>query len=527
MRSISPTLRFAPIVGAVSLALLAACTPKAPAGAGSESGRAEPAARTGDAAHVTESAARDAARDGTSLKIWSGDFEGVQAGNAASGNADVAQVIERDLPAGRGEVSVVQLPAALDLGGVQLLARDGAQVLGQRFDLATATPASVLERARGQQVTVTLASGKELTGTLVGYGDGLTLDVDGEVRVVRDYADLALAKLPRGLATEPTLRFTVDSPGAGPQKFELRYPSGGLAWRAEYAVAFADASECKLGIDATALIANRSGASFDDAHVTLIAGDPRRAGPPMLTRSRMQAAAPEMAMAGDAMGKAANAGMAGEYHSYELPTRIDLSTGTIERVALLEPVKGAPCTRRYTTRAGIGWWSPPYPLAERVLGGDGEQQVVTTLEFENTKEVGLGVALPAGRVRVSEADGNLLGEVQIGHSPAGKKLELELGTAFDLRAERKQVDFTLDRSERVMTESFEIVVHNGGKRAATVRVVEALPRWSAWEVVESSLPWSKHDAQTITFDVPVAAEAKTVLTYTVRYRWPASVKPQG
>jgi hypothetical protein len=233
-------------------------------------------------------------------------------------------------------------------------------------------------------------------------------------------------------------------------------------------------------------------------------------------------------MVGDAMGKAANAGMAGDYHSYGLPDRIDLATGTVERVGLLEPVKNAACTRRYATRAGMGWWSPPQPLAERMMFGEGgEQPVVSTLEFDNDKKVGLGVALPAGRVRVSEADGDLVGEVQIGHTPAGKKLELELGTAFDLRAERKQVDFTLDRDARVMTERFEITLHNAGKKAATVRVVEVLPRWSAWEIVESSVKWDKLDAQTIDFDVPVPAEGQTVLTYTVRYRWPATVKPQG
>jgi hypothetical protein len=174
----------------------------------------------------------------------------------------------------------------------------------------------------------------------------------------------------------------------------------------------------------------------------------------------------------------------------------------------------------------MGWWSPPQPLWDRQIGGDGEQPVLITLDFENDKATGLGVALPAGRVRVSEADGDLVGEAQIGHSPAGKKIELELGNAFDLRAERRQVDFTLDKSARVMTERFEITLHNAGKQARTIHAVEVLPRWSAWEIVESSVPFARDDAQTIAFDVPVPAEGKAVLTYTVRYRWPASVQPQ-
>jgi hypothetical protein len=509
----------APLSLAVAAVLLAACTAKAP------DTTAPPATNaTSNAPDAAPATAPAAAVEGTALKIWSGDFESVQAGNAAGGNGDVIRVIDHDLPAGRGEIALTDLPDALDLGGVQLLPRGDAQVLGQRFDLATATPAGVLDRARGQRVVVRTVAGDTLKGTLVGFGDGLTLRTDDGIRVVRDYADLALETLPDGLATEPTLRFTVESAQGGKQRFELHYPSGGLAWRAQYLVTLAAQDACALALDATALIANRSGASYDDAAVTLIAGDPRRAGPPMLQRGM---AAPEMAMAADAsVGKAATAGMAGDYHSYTLPGRTDLADGSVQRVALLEPVRAAACKRRYTTRAGMGWWSPPQPLWDRMLGGDGEQAVLITLEFANDKATGLGVALPAGRVRVSEADGDLVGEAQIGHSPAGKEIELELGNAFDLRAERKQVDFTLDKGARVMTERFEITLHNAGQQARTIHAVEVLPRWSAWEIVESSVPFTKDDAQTIAFDVPVPAEGKAVLTYTVRYRWPASVQPQ-
>ncbi|MGH8029296.1 MAG: DUF4139 domain-containing protein, partial [Arenimonas sp.] len=409
----------APLSLAIAAVLLAACSAKNP-------GADAPAAvaTTGaEASAPTEGAPAPAAPpEGTVLKIWSGDFESVQAGNAAGGNGDVIRVIDRKLDAGRGQIALADLPDALDLGGVQLMPRGDVQVLGQRFDLATATPNGVLERARGQKVVVRTVAGDTIKGTLVGFGDGLTLQVGDEIRIVRDYADLALETMPVGLATEPTLRFTVESARGGDQRFELRYPSGGLAWRAQYLVTLAGQDACALALDATALVANRSGASYEDADVTLIAGDPRRAGPPMAMRNQ---AAPEMAMAADAdMGKAATAGMAGEYHSYHLPGRTDLTDGSVQRVALLEPVRNAACTRRYTTRAGMGWWSPPQPLLERMLGGDGEQPVLITLGFANDKATGLGVALPAGRVRVSEADGNLVGEAQLGHSPAGKEVEL-------------------------------------------------------------------------------------------------------
>jgi hypothetical protein len=76
-----------------------------------------------------------------------------------------------------------------------------------------------------------------------------------------------------------------------------------------------------------------------------------------------------------------------------------------------------------------------------------------------------------------------------------------------------------------MTESFAVTLRNAKKTDATVTVVEPLPRWSDWEIVASSVPASKRDAQHAEFAVPVPAGGETVLTYSVRYRWPEGMKP--
>ena len=55
-------------------------------------------------------------------------------------------------------------------------------------------------------------------------------------------------------------------------------------------------------------------------------------------------------------------------------------------------------------------------------------------------------------------------------------------------------------------------------------ITESLPRWSTWEMVSSSQPFDKRNAQSVSFDVPVPADGETTLTYTVRYRWAPDVK---
>ena len=51
-----------------------------------------------------------------------------------------------------------------------------------------------------------------------------------------------------------------------------------------------------------------------------------------------------------------------------------------------------------------------------------------------------------------------------------------------------------------------------------------MPRWSDWEVTTSSVPATRRDAQHAEFEVTVPADGETVLTYTVRYRWPAGMR---
>jgi hypothetical protein len=156
--------------------------------------------------------------------------------------------------------------------------------------------------------------------------------------------------------------------------------------------------------------------------------------------------------------------------------------------------------------------------------GDGQPQAVTaSLRFKNDKAAGLGLPLPAGRVRMFDGK-DFLGEAQLGHTAAGQDVALTIGEVFDLKAERKREDFQLDRAGRTMSERIAITLRNAKPQAATVRVIERLGRWTDWEIVETSSASTKRNSQTASFDVSVPAGGETTLRYTVRYRWAADVK---
>lgn len=464
-----------------------------------------------------------------SLTVYSGDYDAVVQSEAMPGGPGFAlyeSTIGFDLASGSNRVTLGRLPAALDASSVRLRPQGDARVDGQRFDFALAGQDELLRRAIGQTVTVEQSVGdsrQSHTGVLMAAGGGLTLRLpDGRVKVLSTFSSFELARLPDGMVNEPTLAWDISAGRAGRQQFDLNYASAGLAWRAEYQADLSGGTNaCRMDLDGAAMVVNRSGADFNGVALTLVAGEPNRtpvAGP---ERMMMRAQA-DMAYA--AAPPAPKAVASGEYHAYRLPGTGSLPQGSVQRLPLIDIARGIGCERRYETRANFGNWRPPQPMIDPNFNNNsGEQPVIASLAFENRKQVGLGVPLPAGRVRVFDGK-DLLGEASLGHTAANAKVELDLGTVFDLTAERTREDFRVDRAGRQMEERISVLVRNAKGEAATVRVVEPLPRWSDWEVTSSNVPASKRDAQTTTFDLAVPAGGEARLTYTVRYRWAPDVK---
>ncbi len=464
------------------------------------------------------------------LTVYSGDFESVAQSEGHVGGSGFAlyeRLISFDLKSGTNDVAYANLPRALDSSSVLLKPEGSASVRGQRFDFAIAGQDELLRRALGQPVTVEQSVGSDrqsYTGILMSAGNGLTLKLaDGRIKVLSNYASFELPRMPDGVVNEPTLRWSLQSPAAGKQNFALSYATAGLAWRAEYLINTRGlGSDCKMDMEGAAMVVNRSGVDFNNVMLTLVAGEPNR------TRS----GGPEMAMAAPMVrskmvmaDSAPEAQASGEYQAYKLPNAGSLPQGSVQRLPLVNASTGIACERRYETSYNMGDWTPPYPIIDENYGAGENQElpVLATLRFKNSKSIGLGMPLPAGRVRLFDGK-DFLGEAQLNHTAGNQDVILPIGSVFDLKAKRTRDSFTIDRDGRSMIEKVSITLSNAKKNSASIRITERLPRWSEWEILNSSQPFVKRNAQSISFDVPIAAEGETTLTYTVRYRWAPIVK---
>jgi hypothetical protein len=164
------------------------------------------------------------------------------------------------------------------------------------------------------------------------------------------------------------------------------------------------------------------------------------------------------------------------------------------------------------------------PATDRDLGLPMNTKVDVYLEFENAESGGLGIALPAGRIRVSQVDAQddtleFIGEDVIDHTPKDETVSIALGSAFDVVGERRQVDFQVDRNAGRMDETIEVKVRNHKQEPVDVLVRETLFRWATNDVVESSHPYERADARTVHFPIEVPRDGETVVRYRVRYRW--------
>jgi hypothetical protein len=413
-----------------------------------------------------------------------------------------------------------------------LTAPDAATVLEQNYEYDLVSADKLLGKYLDQEIKISRRSGGEqpetIAGTLLSFDTGSLVirDQAGNVDVItRSPAieSIGLTKLDTGLITKPTLVWKVQSDQAGPQMAQVTYQTDSLTWRADYNITVNQKDDA-ADVGAWVTILNQSGAAYPDANLKLVAGDVQRINPPQMMRQfQMAKAADEMAGApGGFVEKSFF-----EYHLYTLGRTTSLANNSTKQIELFPAKLAVPVEKTfvyYGLPEEYRYWLGQGPMTDRNLGTESNKKVDVYLMMHNTEKNGLGIPLPAGRIRVykqDEADGakEFIGEDVIQHTPKDETLMIKLGSAFDIVGERRQTDFTVNENGHVATESFEIKIRNHKKEPVHVIIKENLYRWTNWEIIESSDPWEKQDFRTMHIPVDVPVDGEKVVTYTVKYTW--------
>ena len=203
-----------------------------------------------------------------------------------------------------------------------------------------------------------------------------------------------------------------------------------------------------------------------------------------------------------------------EYHLYTLGRKTTINNSETKQVSMLSGTD-VPVLKRFVVDGRSFYYHnvqhPGAPLKDAV-------QVY--YQFRNEQKTGLGLPMPAGVVRVYQADAKggvqFVGEDRIGHTPKDESLKLKIGNAFDVVCERTQTDFRRIDSHSHEVE-FQITLRNHKNTAIDVEVNE--PIGGTWRMLRSSHEWTKTAAWAAQFRVAVPADGRAVLTYRARFEY--------
>jgi hypothetical protein len=349
---------------------------------------------------------------------------------------------------------------------------------------------------------------------------------DGKVQVLArgsEIEQIELAKSDEGLITKPTLVWKINSNQTGPQMAQVTYQTGSLTWRADYNVTV-NSTDDAADIGAWVTIMNQSGAAYPDSKLKLVAGDVQRVKPPQ-NRFTTELAAGAVEENGAPAGFVEKAFF--EYHLYTLGRATSLANNSTKQIELFAPKTDIPIKKTYVyygIPAQLRYWAPESPNTDQNLGTDSNKKVDVYLLLSNTEKNGLGIPLPAGRIRVYKRDPSdnaqeFIGEDVIQHTPKDEDVSVKLGSAFDIVGERRQTDFNANYNGHVITESFEINLRNHKNEPVHVIVKENPYRWVNWEITACSDAWQKQDYRSIHIPVDVPANGGKKVTYFVKYTW--------
>jgi len=390
-------------------------------------------------------------------------------------------------------------------------------VLEQNYEYDLLDPQRLLQKYVGRELTISYTEATEAGPKWVAAKAVLLADNNGGLvwkvgdQIVTNAQPYTFPDLPGDLYSQPTLVWTLDNRGTATQRVETSYLTNSMNWSADY-VLNVTRDEKTADLNGWVTLVNNSGIAYQNANLQLVAGAVHRTSPqPAMLDLAAKSAAQSVVVENQNFVQLENLG---EYHLYTVQRRTSIQNNETKQISLLDgtniPVE------KYLEVEG----QPYYYRNPQGIGNPIPQPVKVFYRFKNDAKSGLGMPLPAGTVRVYQADSQggtqFVGEDAIEHTPKDETLRVYIGDAFDVVCERKQTDF-----KRIAPDLFEmeyqITLRNHKDGPVTVEVRE--PIGGDWDVLNSNYKWTKLDATTLGFEIPIEKDGTSTLDYRVRVKW--------
>jgi len=408
-------------------------------------------------------------------------------------NANIGLIHEsREASLDKGEQALVCNDVADTLidESVNVTLPKGVTLDSQQFRHDRINVNSLAQAHLGKTVTFYIPTGSDLmykSGTLLSASSqALIKTPDNKIYTVPITA-LVFHETPENLVVKPSFVWNISAPKREKTTFTMDYLINNISWRSDYALIL---SQNHVDLNGWVTVNNRSGRSFNNTKLSLLAGNINRASLPRERHYMAKAAFAESDAA--AVQELSFEG----YHLYPIPFKVSLANNESTQIKFVE-IKDIPVTRKYKTMLN----NPHY------VQGEVKHQVDQHLEIES-----LDKALPTGTIRsYSKEKGEtiLLGESIIGHTPKHQQFDVALGKEIDLQVKERILDDNSDRYYSDTTVSYEAT-----NRSKTSKRIELLipyvKRKNGQMSVDTSQQYRWKNGKLLAFDVMLKPDSKKV-----------------
>jgi hypothetical protein len=422
---------------------------------------------------------------------------------------DLALIQDRrdiEVKGGRQRIEFQDVSAQIRPETVSLTAAD-IGIVEQNFDFDLLTPAKLMEKAVGQEITIvrvnpaTGAETREKAEVLATNG-GIVLKIGQRIEVLRDDGlpvRVIFDKVPENLRARPTLSVTVVGGHAGTRPATLSYLTPGLSWRADY-VALYNEADGKIDVQGWVTLTNSSGVTYDNAQTLLVAGSPTLVDAGGRQQNFYRAPQPRATLQQPGTESGSRERL-GDYYLYPLAERTTIANLQTKQVSFLD-VHDVPAEHGYEFR-------------NRWLGtSETALSAKSIYSFSTSAHAGLGDQLPAGVLRFylrdKRGDPQFIGESRIDHTPMGSILSLATGDAFDVK-----VRAVVDKRTHISSSDWQSDMHyelsNAMPRPVTVKLLQE-GLWGDSRITAESQKSTRRSADTAEWSVTVPANGKASLT---------------
>lgn len=329
--------------------------------------------------------------------------------------------------------------------------------------------------------------------------------IDGEIYLGYGGRQI-LPKIPETLIAKPTLTWMYQNAVSKEHDLEVSYLTNQMNWKADYVLVL-DEGDISSDLSGWVTLDNRSGTEYEDVKLKLVSGDIHR-----VQSGYQQTAYLAREYSVDQINSAKQFSEESffEYHIYDLQRPTTLKNNQTKQISLLDATS-IPVKKEFIVQGQRNYYRSQY------AGKLPDLPVEVYVKLKNAKDHGLGMPLPKGIVRLYKEDSKgkiqFIGEDRIDHIPKDEEIDLKVGDAFDVVAERRQTDYNKITS-RIYETAWEVTLRNHKEDAIVVNLRE--PLYGDWQILNSSHKYDKKKAFLAEFMVPVKADEEVKVTYRVR-----------